>query len=147
MSGFAHLLDRDETGLVMATIPDPAVGADFAWVVPEYTNILPISLTFKLVTAAAATQRHVHVAGRLGGTYFCIAAAPGHQDASSTCRYDFALCVLGIDEQTVHNFQTATLPQAMILKTAEELVSNVQGLDAADQISEIELRYLQKLPR
>lgn len=143
----SHILDRDDTGIAMEVIPAPAPGADFAWTVPEYTNILPISIDLTITTAVGGASRHLHIAGRRGGQLFCHSSSPAVQLANSTTEYNFALCVLGVDDQGTNEFQTAPLSQALVLSWGEELVSHLHGIQAGDQISAIYLRYLQKMPR
>ncbi len=147
MSAIAHILDRNETGLVTVQLPNPAPGSPLAWNVPEYTNILPISVRFLLTTSATVANRHVLICGRRGGGLFCCSPAPALQLASLGINYYFSNCVLGLDAQTDNDFQSGCLSQNFVLSHGEELVINVFHLDGTDQISGTLLRYLQKMPR
>lgn len=143
----AHILDRAETGLIIIEVPDPAPGANMQWIDPEYTNVMPVSIEFTFTTAAGGSSRHVQVAGRRGGLMFCHSPAPNHQDASIVTNYGFALCVLGLDKQTDHQFQTAPLSGGLVLTSHEEFITDIFNIQSSDQITDIHLRYLQKMPR
>lgn len=147
MVDMASILDRAATGLEVVHIPDPAQGADFAWVTPEFTNILPVSISLLITTSGAPANRLVMIAGRRGGTSFCHATAPGVVTALKSIEVHFSICVLGLDAQPDNDIMTGCLSGACVLNYDEEVISIVDDLDSGDQISDITMRYLQKMPR
>jgi len=147
MFNSASILDRETTGLETIHIPDPAAGANLCWNIPEYTNILPISLSFVLSSDGTPSNRLVTVAGQRGGIAFCHAPAPAIMEANKIVDYHFAICVLGVDAYATNLYMTGCLSSACVLSYGEDLITMVDNLQAGDQISGVYLRYLQKMPR
>jgi len=143
----SSVLDRETTGLELVKIPDPPLGADLSWTTPEFTNILPVSLSLLVTTDATAANRLVIVAGRRGGTSFCHATAPGVVVASKAVTLHFSICVLGLDAQPDNDIMTGCLSGSCILNYNEELITIIDNIQGGDQISEVSLRYLQRMPR
>lgn len=141
------LLNFDDVGLVTANVPDPGAGADFVWTSTENTRILVISIRLLLTTDGTAANRRLTVQARQGPIPIAEAPAPGDQTATLAWTYCFAPCVLGIDGGTNHSKQWAPISPNFYLEPGHSVASAVSNLVAADQLSDIQIRYYQKMPR
>lgn len=140
-------MDRYYVGLVTRDLDDPAAGADLSWRSPEDTRLLLHSVFLTLTTDANVANRRVTVQGCHGSTAFTQAPAPGHQVASETIYYRFAPCILGIDESDDLSYMWAPISEHLYLEPDHYLQTNVINIQAGDQISDVTIRYYQRLPR
>ena len=141
------LLSFSEVGLVTASIDNPPAGSNFRWESPEDTRILVISIRLLLTTDANAADRRLSVAALHGPIIFAEAPAPGDQAANLPWTYCFAPCVLGIDGGTDHLKQWAPISPNLYLERNHALASELSNIQVGDQLSDIVIRYYQKMPR
>ncbi len=141
------LLDRNTAGLVTHIEPNPPAGNNLRWESPEDTRILIHSIFLHLETDANVANRRITIQGTHGSTPFSQAPAPGHQVASETINYRFAPCILGIDESDDLSYMWAPISEHLYLERAHSLETNIINIQATDQISEVAIRYYQRLPR
>ena len=141
------LLDRNQVGLVTLQPDNPAAGNNLYWECPEDTRVLVHSVFFLLTTDANVANRRVCVQATHGSVGFSQAPAPGHQVASETIYYRFAPCILGIDESADLSYMWAPISEHLYLERGHALQSLIVNIQATDQISELLIRYYQKLPR
>jgi len=141
------LLDRNQVGLQTESPTDPASGTNWRWDIPLDTRIEVISITFLLTAAGAGGDRMVTVEAYHGSTSFAQAPAPGIHPDSAAYRYYFAPCILGIDKGTDFGRLWAPISPHFYLDNGQAIGTNISNLQATDQLSEIRLRYYQKLPR
>lgn len=142
-----NLLDQTQTALVTAQPTPPAAGTDFQWDSPEHTRILIISIRLTLTTDTNTDSRRVTIESKQGSISFAQAPAPGDQTESAAVDYYFSPCVLGIDGTTDHSRQWAPVSPHFYLHPRDTLCSNISNLQSGDQVSDIRIRYYQKLPR
>lgn len=140
-------IDWSAIALVTRTLDDPAVAAALQWPTPENTRILIHSINLTLTTDANAANRYVTIRAYQGSTKFCEAPAPGPQVASEAIAYNFAPCVLGIDESDDQSTMWAPISEHLILDPGSMLELSFTNAQAADQISDATLRYYQAKPR
>lgn len=141
------LFDRQVIGLQTVHPDTPAAGSALTWNSPEFTRVMFQSLTFKVATDANVADRHIVIDAYHGSTLFSQCPAPGHQVASETIYYRFAPCILGIDESDDLSYMWAPLTEHLFLDPQHMLRINILNIQVGDQISEIALRFYQKLPR
>lgn len=142
-----NMLDRSDVGLVTVGPTSPAPGANLHWISPADTRILIHSVFLTLATDATAANRRTTIQGLHGSIAFTQAPAPGDQIASTTIAYRFAPCILGIDGSTEHSLQWAPISEHLYLEQGHALGTLISNIQATDQISNIRIRFYQRLPR
>lgn len=144
---FSGFLDPATTGLQTLLLDNPAAGANLYWTSPEFTRILVHSIYFKLVTDANVANRRACIEAFHGSTPFCCSPSPGHQVASETIEYRFAPCILGIDMSADLGYMWAPVSANLYLDPYHALGVTVINIQATDQLSNVRIRYYQKIPR
>lgn len=123
---------------VVIPVANPAVGVDFAYVVPFGVRYRPISVAFTLTTInAVAPNRQARITFTFGGVIFSFPFTATLQGAPLAYNYRFcgAPSFVGFLAPNVD----AEMPGNLILRTASIISSAIVNLFATDQISNINL--------
>lgn len=118
-------------------ISDPAAGADFAYVCPNFTLIIPIHVTFTFVSDATVINRYPNLVFRRppGVDHYVQSTLA---IAASTTRfpsyYDMSINAFGTGKDT----QSIPLPP-IPLTSGSTLLTDVSSIQAGDQISDISI--------
>lgn len=134
-----YALDFTTGDYFLETPANPAAGTDFAltWAQPTLIYIKSISLI--LTTAVAAANRFMIFEVNDGVTVLLRWGSATAHVAATAKRYIFAP---GLNDQAIlatTNLITSGLPDRILLRDDYNLVTLVDGLQAADQISDVRI--------
>lgn len=116
---------------LVETQADPAAGTTFSSPVPESARRRLQSLSFELVTDAAAANRRVLVTARSQtGTIYCRSASANVQTASQTQRYHVA--PWGENAGLLGSEVMMNWPSDLILRNPDEVAVTAENLQAGD---------------
>jgi len=126
------------------TIPNPAPGANFSQSVDTNSIWLPLSLTFRFICSAVAATRRVQIAYRIGAIQLFRSDGTRDAIASEDNFYHFATWGHpNVGSQAGSNF--SHLPHRFFLTETGSIISQVNNIQAADQLSAITLYVLEWL--
>jgi len=140
-------IDWNTIALVTRSLDNPPAAATLQWEVPEDSRIILHSCSFVLTTDANAANRYVTLHAQAGGLRFGVCPAPGPQTASEAITYNFAPCVLGIDESADQATMWAPMTEHLVLERQHTFHITFTNPQAAYQLSNAVIRYYQAKPR
>jgi hypothetical protein len=136
-------LDFTTADVITLTPSNPAAGADLSILVPVKTIIMPISLSITFNTAAVGGSRLMRFAAFDGVSFIHNWASSVTQIANMTRDYYSALGILDQDQGANGTGIYLSLPDKMLLRFGDSIQTRTHGMNAADQISDPIIRYLQ----
>lgn len=118
-------------------LADPAAGANWTWVAPDGYRYLISAVQYHYVTCATASNRRVTIYIRAGTPLNTFLQICAENDAVASKNYDFYWAAgPGTPYLNLTALKVVTpLPLECYLIPGEEIVSQIGGMVAADQIS------------
>lgn len=127
--------------LETSAIGDPAAGADFIWNPPSQTRCLILGLAFHIVTDATPVGRIPLIFGHDGTNRFQSFISTTGPGPTAALDLMFAPGIEPIDRITTYNQVASPLPYPFFIQPGDTLQSEILLLAAADQISDIIVRF------
>lgn len=143
------MLSRNMGANINQSVGNPAAGLNFSTVLTNNTNLLynVQNIRFTLVTGVAVANRYacVQFQAPAAGPIWLTSCSPIAQIAASTVSYNFSIGtgptpVITIVAGTGNPDVTAALPSLVQISDASTVASNIVGIQAADQISNVVIR-------
>lgn len=129
--------------LITVKPSDPAAGTDFSFAAPVHSIILPVSLSFVLLTAAGGGTRTVLIATNDGTDNIFITNSTFLHSGGVSRQYVAQAGGNLKDSASGFSFQFLNMSIYQYLRFGDSLVSIVTGIESGDQISSIKIRFMQ----
>ena len=122
---------------------NPAAGNNFSVAVPIHTIALVTSISFVLTTDATVANRTVLLMSNDGVDNLFITPAPVTQVASQAFTYIAQAGNAATQAPTAYGYKVFSLSQLNYLRFGDSFNSIIDGMQAADTITSIKIRYMQ----
>lgn len=141
--GLAHNLDTNIFRILTATPSNPSAGAQLSWPCPDRSRVHILGIHISYVVANSGSARLVVIAGYDGTNNFCESPLADIVGINDSHDLFFALEVDARDHEATHNILTGELSSGIYLDPGDSLVTLIDALAGADQISNVFIRYRQ----
>jgi len=121
---------------------DPAVSVGLSWPVPANSVIKLISLTALITLVAGAPNRFPLVCIQNDGTLILPQSPSITQTGLTAWQHNWSIGITDLNASVADNAVWARLGDDYFAKTGEFINLDIVGIQAGDQISNIEIRYL-----
>lgn len=138
--------DRRLVGYITREITDPDAGANIYYEITEDTRVALVSFQCVVTSDANTDIRRLVLDGQDGHHTFAVTPAPGTQIESEAITYNFAPCVLGIDDSDDLSQMWAPLCSDFYLDPGMHFEARVLNIQTGDQISGALIRLAQHMP-